>query len=158
MYTIETAQGVVDISNELFEKYKSRLEKGETIDEKLRSNATIDLRAVKYVVSTRGFQAPRTIRMLDSHCGSDSDNNIYVYFDTGPEDPKLVSNWVEEYDGRFDCLYLSGCNKGKVRLSPKMSLIVYPLGENTGKQIFLAAIGLGMSNLVIASPINRGKR
>ena len=152
MYTIETEFGVVDISNEFLKSYRSTLEEGETLDGKLRGFADIDLGAVRRLMLRENYPEPRSIRMLDSHCGSKG--RTFVYFDEGPKDPKLIQTWLDEHDGNYNVLYVAGCNPGKVKLQPRKSFLIYSLGENRGVEILFASIGRGMGNLVIASPTN----
>jgi hypothetical protein len=76
----------------------------------------------------RGGVFPKNnIRMLNAHGAEYSDGSwIYCDFKPGDKHSYWVQEWINEYQGHYEVLFINSCNPGKHILSPAKSTIIYP--------------------------------
>lgn len=152
MYTVHTLHRItVDISKELIKDYRQDLTGFRSLAHKLEEFSKLDATYLRNFLIRRNHQIQYgTIRMLEAH-GNSTIENKFMYADL--ENEKLiwhpVNDWLDQYDGKYDILYLSVCNEQRIELPQRKSTIIYPLGRHNGESLIKEANGESISNLTI---------
>lgn len=158
MWTVNTFYGITeDLSEERVRDYAKDISGYSSLARKLEEFAQLDATYVRTFLSGRGYgENLFTIRMIEAHGRSDKEKRLQ-YADL--RDEKLVWNpvddWLDEHEDRYDVLYVSCCNEGKVVLRPRKSILIYPLGEYKGSNLIKEALKESIADMlqvVKASP------
>jgi hypothetical protein len=138
MQTVHTLyRFTVDISEELVKKYGEEIHPFPSLSRKLEEFAKLDSIYLRAFLNDKGYNANLlTIRMLEAHGYSDQENG-FQFADL--ENDKLiwqpVDEWIDEHEGDYDALYISCCNEGEIELSPRKSMLIYPLSKHSGSNL-----------------------
>ncbi len=152
MQTIQTFYGMTqDLSEEMIEKYSEDLEGFSSLHQKLERYAETDALYLREFMKKRKYGGiAATIRMLEAH-GYDHPEKGYCYIDFVHKKVKAIPilDWLEVHDGKYEVLYLSCCNPGKVILPQRKSVLVYPKDIYNGAEIIRECMGEGICSLQI---------
>ena len=157
MRTINTFYGItVDISEEVVKNYSEDLTGYPTLARKLEFFVELDSRYLRDVLLKRGHNKLNTIRMLEAH-GNSNAKRGYLYADLDPDGSKLiwkpVDAWINEHEGKYEILYITTCNEGRIQLKPRKSTLVYPIGKYSGAMMIEESMkGIKCEELIILEP------
>lgn len=151
MWTVNTFAGITaDLSQEAVRRYAKNISPYPSLANMLERFAGLDVAYVRTFLERRGYGNNLfTIRMLEAH-GQSNQEIGFQYADL--QDGKLVwysvDDWLDRYEGKDDVLYISCCNEGKVILSPRKSILIYPLGIYSPADLINEAKGESVAELI----------
>lgn len=162
MISIETRYGIADVSDEFLKFYQEQSTKPETaklldsagvnpnLEDRIRALVGIEIHCFSLFVKRQGYSRPESPRLLVAH-GVRGRRLCYMYQDR-PDSQYPVDGWLDEHDGLHDALYLACCNttsNGSYwELEPRKSLIVYPQGALTSREVLLIPVVPGSLTLL----------
>jgi hypothetical protein len=174
MEEIRTRFGDVDLSYDWKKFYRKEVDrvigrsirdfaklkglKPETIiDERINGVLESNLRdAIRYI-EMHGLPQVNSIRMLIAHGNSwkDNGNTYFVYHEVnedGSDAVKEVQDWINQYDGRYEALFVQSCNPGGIEVYINHSFLIYPTDTNNNQEITFASSGFGKEILKVKTP------
>ena len=155
MYTVDTFYPItVDISDEFIKKYSKDLQGYRSLPQKLENFAKLDNMYLRHFLEVNEKPNTGQIRMLESH-GNSLTERGFLYSDL--IDNELVwtpvDDWLKKHDGKYNILYVSSCNLGEIKLEPRISSVVYPVGRFRGDDLAKFYYGNKKRvNLIILEP------
>ncbi len=79
------------------------------------------------MINLLGFPHPINLRILAAHGDSSKEygKDIYIYEESS-EIGESVQEWIDNYDGDYDGLFIFSCNPAGVEVNSSKSFVIYP--------------------------------
>ncbi|HLD40536.1 MAG TPA: hypothetical protein VJB13_05360 [Candidatus Nanoarchaeia archaeon] len=165
MITINTQYGTVDMSTDLRNAHRDRLQAidryrgvrkpSDTVSLDARINSMLDQNLAfspEYIVKNK-HPAPKSTRFLMAQ--GDSFNGKYVYVEKAGKKVYVtpVNSWIDKHQGNYEALFVFVGNPGRYRLNAReYSLIIYPSDVQGEIDLAFAVTSLGLDMLQIIPP------
>ncbi len=168
MITINTQYGTVDMSTDLRNEHRDRLQaidryKGikstsdtVSLDARITSMLDKNLAFAGEYLTKNNYSAPESARFLMAY--GDSFNEQYVYVEKIGKRVYIipVNSWIDKHAGNYEALFVLASNPGRKLRARESSLMVYPVGSLREMELAFGKVSADSGLLQIVAPTKIG--